>query len=308
MWPGWRRTRVKARADRNGLHLFDRSSGLNVLIEHGSNGSTAAAPRYLSVALTNACDLACAYCYAPKQPARLTRGTLESWLEELDRNGCLGVGFGGGEPTLYPGFADLCRWTEHHTNLAVTFTTHGHHLDDRLCSQLRGAIHFIRISMDGIGETYERLRRRPFESLVDAIGRVRELAPFGINYVVNEDTLPDLDQAADFAASVGAAELLLLPQESNGRLPEASEATRQGLADWVRGAAIPPRLAISERGAVDGLPLAQPFVDGTPLASHAHIDASGTLKASSYDPLGVPVGASVIAALSRLRLIYPDPS
>jgi len=62
------------------------------------------------------------------------------------------------------------------TKLAITFTTHGHHLDDALLEKLKGHVHFIRISMDGIDTTYERLRRRPFAKLLQRFAAVRKIA------------------------------------------------------------------------------------------------------------------------------------
>ena len=94
----------------SGIHLFDRASGLNLLIDEFVPPETvwAAAPRQVSIALTNTCDLACSYCFAPKTRATLAFDRIVAWLDELDPNGTMGVGFGGGEPTLYRRFADLC--------------------------------------------------------------------------------------------------------------------------------------------------------------------------------------------------------
>ncbi len=295
---------MKARLDQNGLHLFDRTSGLNVLIEEvlpSTGVAPADAPRYVSIALTNACDLACAYCYAPKQPARLRRDRLERWLLELDANGCLGIGFGGGEPTLYPRFGDLCQWVVGTTDLAVTFTTHGHRLTDELCGQLSGAVHFVRVSMDGVGRTYESLRGRPFSGVMAAMSRIRNMAPFGINFVVNADTIGELDAAAAVAESVGAVELLLLPQRATASAAAIDADVQAQLHDWIAKGSSTVRLAVSERGATDGLPLAQPFHDASSLDAHAHVDANGVVKASSFDDAGVPVTDSVMAALGELR-------
>src|ERR1039458_9732236 len=95
------------------LKLRSRPSGLNVLIDDvvPPEATWAPSPRQVSVALTNTCDLACSYCYAPKTHATLAFNSVVSWLDELDANGAIGVGFGGGEPTLYRHFADICAHT-----------------------------------------------------------------------------------------------------------------------------------------------------------------------------------------------------
>lgn len=151
-----KRSRLKIRVGPAGLHFFNRATGVNILVDEIRPPSHlwAAAPRHVSVALTNACDLACSHCYAPKNPAMLTFGRLTSWLADLDANGCIGVGFGGGEPTLYPRLTELCSYAARKTNLAVTMTTHAHRLSDQLLNELAGNLHFVRVSMDGVGPTY----------------------------------------------------------------------------------------------------------------------------------------------------------
>jgi MoaA/NifB/PqqE/SkfB family radical SAM enzyme len=209
----------KLRAGPSGLHLFDRKTGWNVLLDEVRIPPTqwARAPRQMSIALTNACDLGCPYCYAPKAFGSLDPYRLAGWLCELDEYGCFGVGFGGGEPTIHPSFADICRQTAKLTNLAVTFTTHGHRMKPEHRTQLKDAVHFIRVSMDGVDGTYETLRGRPFAGLKSKVEIIRDIAPFGINYVVNALTLPDLDAALEITAKWGASEFLLLPERPTDR-------------------------------------------------------------------------------------------
>ena len=297
------RSRPKVRVGPSGLHLFDRQTGLNVLLDgaQAPPESWAKAPRQVSMALTNACDLACPHCYAPKNPAVLDFGRLTGWLNELDANGCLGIGFGGGEPTLYRCFAELCRYAARNTQLAVTFTTHAHHLTDAFAASLAGSVHFVRVSMDGVGPTYEALRGRTFEALRRRLDTVGALSPFGINFVVNARTLPDLDAATELAAEVGAAEFLLLPEQPVRGKGGIDERTARALQSWVdlyRGK-VP--LAVSEAGA-EGLPTCNPLEAETGLRAYAHIDASSVLKRSSYETDGIAIDDNgVMRALAILR-------
>lgn len=63
---------VKLRVGPDGLHLFDRRTGLNMLFDEieAPEEQWSRAPRQVSIALTNACDLACSFCYAPKNGRR----------------------------------------------------------------------------------------------------------------------------------------------------------------------------------------------------------------------------------------------
>jgi sulfatase maturation enzyme AslB (radical SAM superfamily) len=283
--------------------LFNRKNGLNILIDEArvSEDFWATAPRQISIALTNSCDLSCAFCYAPKSRASLNSSTVIDWLWELGANGCFSIGFGGGEPTLYRDFHLLCRYASKSTKLAVTFTTHAHRIDDELAAKLQGNVHFIRISMDGVGQTYEAIRGRPFAALKSRMETIRALAPFGINYVVNARTLPDLDTAVELSAQMGAREFLLLPEQRAGGGNGIDPETAQALLDWVWQYRGPIPLTISEASS-DGMPACSPIPSETGLQAYAHIDATGLLKASSYAHGGVLVGqGGVMKALGLLR-------
>lgn len=293
----------KVRLSEAGVHLFDRVSGLNVLLDEVEvpAGQVSRAPRYLSVALTNACELRCAYCYAPKHAAALDLDRVVGWAVELDGAGCLGVGFGGGEPTAHRRFAQLCVQIAESTSMAVTFTTHGHRLSPGLADALRGSVHFARLSVDGIGATYERLRRRPFAAVVSAAALLRSVAPIGINAVVNADTIGELDDLAEFAADVGASELLLLPEQPTAATPGISDADAEHLVRWIRTARTGVRLAISRSGLEAAVPAVEVIPGERSLDAHMHVDAAGVLRPHAYASIGTPITGSILDAVQALR-------
>lgn len=294
---------MKSRIGPNGIHLFNRRSGLNVLLDEfrPEEAVWSKSPRQVSIALTNVCDLHCAYCYAPKHKASLQTAQVLSWLKELDTAGCLGVGFGGGEPTLHPNFVDICKLVAGETQLAVTFTTHGHRLTPQLVKRLKGTVHFARISIDGIGRTYEEQRGKQFASLLRAVESIANLSPFGINVVVNERTVAELDSMSELAHKAGASELLLLPQQATSAVASMDGVVGRVLQDWVTSYRGTVRLAVSEAGA-SGLPTCDPLPDERGLQAYAHIDASAMLRTSSYAPVGMKIGdAGVLSALEGLR-------
>ena len=294
----------KLRRGPSGLHLFNRTTGLNILFDEISVPISlhTRAPRQISIALTNRCDLACAHCYAPKSRDELRSDPVTRWLAEFDAAGTLGVGFGGGEPTLHPEFVKLCQYAAHETRLSVSFTTHAHHVDRELSERLRGSVHFIRVSMDGVGATYESIRRRSFSELLARLRDVRSISRFGVNVVVNDRTLPELDEVARVSAEAGACELLLLPQVPVRSVLSASVDTLQRLRRWVDGYKGPLKLYINERSAED-FPTCDPLVQERGLRAYAHIDALGVLKPSSYSDTGVQLNDDgVLRALDQLAL------
>jgi len=293
---------MKLRRGRHGLHLFDRASGINILFDEIRVPEVGyhLAPRYASFALTNACELKCPYCYAPKSPARLVARQVTAWAAELAANGCLGVGFGGGEPTAHPEFAEICEQVRSSTDLAVGVTTHGHRFDAELAERLRGHLHFIRVSVDGVGSTYERLRGRSYADLVSRLETIASIAPFGLNVVVNEETLGDLDGVYGLAVSRGASEVLLLPEQPVGGRGGIGAEAETVLAAWVAAERREIPLTISEATIPDGIPTSDPFAGEPPLEGHAHVNAFGMLAEHAYATETVEIGASLIDALEEL--------
>ncbi len=154
--------------------------------------------------------------------------------------------------------------------------------------------------MDGIGTTYERLRNRPFQKLVRRIAAVRAAAPFGINYVVNEHTVSELDAAVALADDAGASEFLLLPEHPPTRLAGFTASTARVLHEWVTRYSGRLPLAISETGA-DGMATCNPLPRETGLCAYAHVAANGVLKRTSFHTEGVPIGAGgLLSALTDL--------
>jgi len=304
----WEESYMKARLGPDGLHLFDRVSGWNVLVDEyrAPARDWSVAPRQVSVALTNLCDLQCSYCYAPKHRAAIDAAALLTWIDELDACGTMGVGFGGGEPTLHPHFTEICRRTAVQTGVAVTFTTHGHRIDSDLVNALRGSVHFLRVSVDGAGETYERLRGRPFKKLLDQLAMARDLAPLGINTVVNAHTVDDLDQLAELCERTGAQELLLLPQRHTVSAPAVAASILTKLEAWLRRYSGSVRLSMSADSGLE--PLACDALSReTGLRSYAHIDASGYVRPTSFSGAREVIGADgVIAAIDRLAKLEGD--
>lgn len=297
---------MKVRYGYNGAHLFNRSSGLNVLVDEIRIDPTqwSLAPRYVSFALTNACELACSYCYASKVPAKLSPSQVLRWARELDSAGCLGIGFGGGEPTLFPGFALLCRELHSETELAISMTTHGHRFSPKLVDQLSGNIEFIRVSMDGVGPTYEALRGRSFAAFREKLNLVRATAKFGLNFIVNSDTIRDLPAAAEFAFDSGAQEFLLLPETTIGGALNVAPEVMNELSTWVTKNFDRCRLATSAHS-IKHLDAPALLYNDPAYESFdfMHVDALATLKVTAFSKVGIALNehSTMIECIKSVR-------
>ena len=292
---------MKLRATPQGYLAFDRRSGLNVLIDELMPEKRSAAPATVSFALTNRCNLHCPHCFVAKGRSELPFSLLAKWLVELDRNGCLEVGFGGGEPLLHPDFPVICDFVHSHTGMACTFTTNGTLLSEKMVESIRGSVDFCRISMDGWGEVHERLRGVPFDSLVSTIRNAARRIRVGVNYLVNDETVGDLERVVRLLESLSVEELLLLPEIGTSGETRLSKNGISTLREWVASYGGPLRLRGSERTCSEMLPSVLPPGDKD-LFRYVHVDANGIMKTDSFASAGVPIGSgSFLDAFKLLR-------
>lgn len=181
--------------------LFDRNTGTNMLV---TNEKTAAleraAPRMLQVALTNACDKSCDFCYRPLEAK--SKWSFDDLLElarVCDEWGVLEIAFGGGEPTLFPRFPELLReiWTQ--TNLCPSFTTHGKRLTPEMLRAMRGSYGQLQVSVYDEDDT---------GAIVALL--VGERARFGLNYLVTPKRVRSIEADVLMWVARGVRDILFL--------------------------------------------------------------------------------------------------
>ena len=291
----------KTRYTEAGTQLFDRRSGWNILIDELCHETLSTAPASVSIALTGRCNLNCSYCFAEKNNLSLNYDALCGWLIELDENGCLGVGFGGGEPLLYDRLQDLCLFVRNSTCMACTMTTNARLIDSSIVKWMQQSVDMCRISVDGSNTVYESARGAPYKGLLERIELcVRAGIRVGINYLVNKDTLPCLDGVVDTMAGLGVGEILFLPEVPTGERRGVDAETLEYFKQWVKLYSGNVRLRLSDRFSyVCDDAIAPPGDTG--LRAYAHISSSGVLKRTSFESEGVKIGESgLIAAFKSL--------
>jgi MoaA/NifB/PqqE/SkfB family radical SAM enzyme len=160
------------------------------------------------MALTNACNKTCGFCYRPLAArSGWSFDDVLAFARFLDGWGVLELALGGGEPTVFPRFGELVRrlWTE--TGLAINFTTNGTRLAPALLDELAGHVGQIQVSVyddEDVAATVERLASRGLR--------------FGLNYLVTPRRLRTLD--ADLLAwhARGVRDVLLLSYKGDDAL------------------------------------------------------------------------------------------
>jgi len=278
---------MKVRKEISGLHFFDRVTGLHLLLDEIKipEKDTQNTPRTVSIALTNKCDLKCHFCYAPKDKNALTFDYLTKLCKQLDNIGVLEITFGGGEPTLFPRFEELCNWVWDNTSLGISFTTHGHHINEELISRISGKVSSIRFSIDGLEPRYSTIRGKKLSDLIEKIKLVSGQIPFGINCVVSKEQTDELKKVIELAIDLQASNVLIIPEHSNGIFQITKE-------DWIK-------LDDIIKSYSKQIELLVTFEAGNYLQSNtldvstnqeylfAHISADNKLKQNSFDTDGI---------------------
>ena len=282
---------MKVRYTEKGVHLFDRRNGLNVFLDEVRTRADiwSAAPANVSIALTNRCNMRCKHCFAPKTDVELDEQMVRRWIAELDQAGCLGVGFGGGEPLLYGGLLRLGKFIRNSTSMACTVTTNGLLLTDELIADLSECVDFLRVSTNG---------RRIDEKLLN---RLSSHIRTGVNYLLNDETFRDLEAALQTYASLGIQEVLLLPQLGTQSVRQISVKCLEHVDEFLSSCRLPVRVTISA-AQTSGFASALDVPGDIGLRQYAHISADGLLKEDSTAVTGVKIGsAGVLAAFRQLE-------
>lgn len=181
--------------------LFDRRRGVNMLVANEQTRHLRrVAPRLVQVAITNACDKDCAFCYRPLDArSRWTFDDVLALARVCDEWGVLELAFGGGEPTLFPRFGELLHAIWDQTGLCPSFTTHGKRLDAGFLRAIRGAYGQLQVSVYDEDDTL---------GIVDLL--VAERAQFGLNYLVTPRRVRSIEADVHAFLARGVTDILFL--------------------------------------------------------------------------------------------------
>lgn len=183
------------------LLRFDRRTGINQL---WSGDETAhlvqQAPRVIQVAITNVCNKSCEFCYRPLEAdSAWSFDELMELAAFCGEWGVLELAFGGGEPTVFPRFAELVRRIWRETPVCPNFTTNGLKLSEAMLAEIDGCYGQIQLS---IYDDDDHM------AIVDRL--VAAGARFGINYLVTPRRVRTLELDLRRFADRGVRDVLLL--------------------------------------------------------------------------------------------------
>ena len=278
---------MKLRIEPHGYHFFDRNSGLHFLLDEidTSKETHSSSPRTISIAITNDCNANCKFCHVPKGNTYLNKDFVISFCKTIDRLGTFDIAIGGGEPLLHKDFIEICKtiWSE--TELGISITTNGQLINEHLVDEIKDYISFMRISVDTVKhERYKQIRNYNFIDLENNIQKLKDKIPFGINMVIDSNTIYELDEMKDFAKSIGSEEILLLPIIKNNKF-QFDKTEWKKLEIWINNnfEDFPLRILEYARGYMD-IPVL--FSDDNYYSDYLYLSPERILKKTSYSSGG----------------------
>lgn len=210
---------MKYRKEISGLHLFDRNTGYHILFDEikYDKSQINIAPRTVSLAITNKCNLSCSYCYNVKNNDELEIEYLKKLVKKLDELGCLELTIGGGEPFVHPKLVEFCEWTWLNTKLGINITTNGLLLDEIKVRELKCNISSIRISLNEIKEL----------TTLKNIEYAKDYISLGLNTIFFPNKEEDLISVLDYAVEKKINNILIIPIHKAGKFLLKKE-------DWIK--------------------------------------------------------------------------
>lgn len=140
-------------------------------------------PLLLDLELASLCNLKCPMCYTitPEFKSKVTKGFIDFALfrriidEVKNEVYSVRVSFRG-EATLHPNFLDCVAYAKQAGVREVSTLTNGSKLrGDYFAALVQAGIDWVTFSIDGTGETYEKIRRPiKFQQIVDTLTEIRE--------------------------------------------------------------------------------------------------------------------------------------
>jgi len=150
------------------------------------------------------CNLECQMCpfWRREDETLLTVPQEVRMMDALARAGVSFLGFEGGEPLLRPDLPQILE--EAHARFHTSVVTNGWLLSQRF-RDLREHLEYLFVSLDGMGETHDRLRGIPrsFDRAVAGIRAVGGEVPVAISHTITKDNLGHQEPLVALARELG---------------------------------------------------------------------------------------------------------
>jgi radical SAM protein with 4Fe4S-binding SPASM domain len=185
-------------------------------------------PAAINISIANNCNFRCSYCYFGKSFSPSKTAPLPSVLKTLDEArdmGVMTVFLSGGEPTIYPGIADVVDRILQN-GMVPSISTNGFMLTTELIDSFRASgLRGLQFSVDSFRlQTQEKITatKGTLPNVLQAMSRCIESGiAVRTKTVVTNDNLPEVEELLDKLVELGVKVISFTP-ELTGTATESS--------------------------------------------------------------------------------------
>jgi MoaA/NifB/PqqE/SkfB family radical SAM enzyme len=177
------------------------------------------------IAVTNACNLTCPFCYRDLDSRSLWRyETLLDFCQEADQWGVMEIALGGGEPMLFPRWLEFIRELYDTTGLCLNFTTNGMLITEEFLRDVAGCYGQLRVSLYDDNDWMRTVQLL-----------AKNKARFGVNWLISPDQLAVIEEKFVQLLALGVRDFLLLGYKGADPALHLKGDDYQKLARFVNG-------------------------------------------------------------------------
>jgi len=158
---------------------------------------------YLTINVTNRCNLSCAHCYASSGSSLekdLSLPVIKKVVDDGKTLGLLYVLITGGEPLMRDDLEELLSYLKS-SGITVFLATNGTLLNEKNIRFIKNSVDKINISLDGVSEVHDKIRAKSglFEETVNKIKKlINYKIPVSVSFTAHDGNFGQIEKLADY--------------------------------------------------------------------------------------------------------------
>ena len=181
------------------------------------------------IIVSDLCNFSCPYCRGVKDnikgtiPLEKAKYIVDLWAKDNLKN----IRFSGGEPTVYKDLVELVKYTKSRGIERIAISTNGS-ADFKLYEELiEAGVNDFSISLDACCNAFGDMMAGgivgAWDKVIENIKKISKLTYVTLGVVVTEETVNDLKNTIEFAASLGVADIRIISSAQYNQLLEIAK-------------------------------------------------------------------------------------